>query len=175
MLFKEPYSILAEAANMDLKANTEGAMLEEDITTAINSFDEASHDIIISAEMVPVLRVDESYVVEMDTLYSFMKSNNVKSIAEALNMIAESNNLSEKEVGLLIESTEYFTALVEKAEAKCEKDGDKIAKNSRLAKVKKAIEVPAKLKKDGFPVVKKKSASAKDEGCCGSKEEGCKK
>ena len=35
------------------------------------------------------------------------------------------------------------------------------------------FDLPVKLKKDGFPVVKKKSASAKDEGCCGSKEEGC--
>lgn len=168
MLFKEPYAILAEAAKMDLKANTEGTMLEEDITSALDSFDEASYDIHISGEMVPVLTVDNKYVVEMESLHTFMRSNNITSVTEALNSISESNGLQEKQVGLLIESSDYFTSILEKAKCK-----DANTKNKLLGKVKKAVELPAKLKKDGFPVVKKKSC--KEEGCKkeGCEEEGC--
>ena len=44
-----------------------------------------------------------------------------------------------------------------------------------LDKIKKSTDITDKLKKNGYPVKKKKSVKAKDEACGDSKAEACKK
>ena len=173
MFIKDPYSLLAEAASMDLSVNTSVALTESQVNTIMESFDEVSEDVVYTAEMVSVVQVGGDYLVEMNALYPYMQSNNITSVAEALNNVAKVNGLQEKSVGLLIESDDKTKSLIEAANKKCGK-----AKEKALDKIKKATKIPAKLKKEGFPVKKKKSkGSAKDEACAkeGCKSEGCKK
>lgn len=173
MFIKDPYSLLAEAASMDLSVNTSVALTESQVNTIMESFDEVSEDVVYTAEMVSVVQVGGDYLVEMNALYPYMKSNNITSVAEALNNVAAVNGLQEKAVGLLIESDDRTAEMIQEA---CKK-GCK-AKEKALDKIKKATKIPAKLKKEGFPVKKKKSkGSAKDEACAkeGCKSEGCKK
>lgn len=162
MFIKDPYSLLAEAASMDLSANTSVALTESQVNTIMESFDEVNEDVVYTAEMVSVVQVGGDYLVEMNALYPYMQSNNITSVAEALNNVAKVNGLQEKSVGLLIESDDKTKSLIEAANKK----GGK-AKEKALDKIKKATKIPAKLKKEGFPVKKKKSkGSAKDE--CGA-------
>ena len=173
MFIKDPYSLLAEAASMDLSVNTSVALTESQVNTIMESFDEVSEDVVYTAEMVSVIKVGDDYLTEMNTLYPYMKSNNITSVAEALNNVAAVNGLQEKAVGLLIESDDRTAEMIQEA---CKKGGK--AKEKALDKIKKATKIPAKLKKEGFPVKKKKGKeSAKDEACAkeGCKSEGCKK
>lgn len=173
MFIKDPYSLLAEAASMDLSVNTSVALTESQVNTIMESFDEVSEDVVYTAEMVSVVQVGGDYLVEMNALYPYMQSNNITSVAEALNDIAKVNGLQEKAVGLLIESDDRTAEMIQEA---CKKGGK--AKEKALDKIKKATKIPAKLKKEGFPIKKKKSkGSAKDEACTkeGCKSEGCKK
>lgn len=173
MFIKDPYSLLAEAASMDLSVNTSVALTESQVNTIMESFDEVNEDVVYTAEMVSVVQVGGDYLVEMNALYPYMQSNNITSVAEALNNVAKVNGLQEKSVGLLIESDDKTKSLIEAANKKCGK-----AKEKALDKIKKATKIPAKLKKEGFPVKKKKGKeSAKDEACAkeGCKNEGCKK
>ena len=173
MFIKDPYSLLAEAASMDLSVNTSVALTESQVNTIMESFDEVSEDVVYTAEMVSVVKVGGDYLVEMNALYPYMQSNNITSVAEALNNVAAVNGLQEKAVGLLIESDDRTAEMIQEA---CKKGGK--AKEKALDKIKKATKIPAKLKKEGFPVKKKKGKeSAKDEACAkeGCKSEGCKK
>ena len=173
MFIKDPYSLLAEAASMDLSVNTSVALTESQVNTIMESFDEVSEDVVYTAEMVSVVKVGGDYLIEMNALYPYMKSNNITSVAEALNNVAAVNGLQEKAVGLLIESDDRTAEMIQEA---CKKGGK--AKEKALDKIKKATKIPAKLKKEGFPVKKKKGKeSAKDEACAkeGCKSEGCKK
>ena len=167
MFIKDPYSLLAEAASMDLSVNTSVALTESQVNTIMESFDEVSEDVVYTAEMVSVVQVGGDYLVEMNALYPYMKSNNITSVAEALNNVAAVNGLQEKAVGLLIESDDRTAEMIQEA---CKKGGK--AKEKALDRIKKGTEIPAKLKKEGFPVKKKKSKTAKDEACA---KEGCTK
>ena len=173
MFIKDPYSLLAEAAELDLSINTAAALTESQVNTIMESFDEVDEDVVYTAEMVSVIKVGDDYLTEMNTLYPYMKSNNITSVAEALNNVAAVNGLQEKAVGLLIESDDRTAEMIQEA---CKKGGK--AKEKALDKIKKATKIPAKLKKEGFTVKKKKGKeSAKDEACAkeGCKSEGCKK
>ena len=152
MFIRNPYDLLLEAAGDDLTANTEGCITENAIHESLNSIEEVDEDIVIAPNMVPVIRVSESYLVEMQAIASFMKSNGITSTEKALDAVAEANNLMPKEVGLLIESDDYVDNMLEKANCKPKK-----AKNKVLDKVRKATKLTDKLKKDGYTVKKKKA------------------
>lgn len=174
MKIDNPFNLLLEAAASDISANTEGNITESAILKRINSIEECSRHIVIGAEAVPVFNVDECYLVEMNSIAGYMKSTGIKSIMEALDNICEANNLEPYSVGLLVESDDEIRSMLEKANAKCKKDGNKKAKNAMLDKIKKSTDITDKLKKNGYPVKKKKSGSPKDE-CGDSKIEACKK
>ena len=156
MFIKDPYSLLVEAAENDLSVNTSMALTESQVNSIMESFDEVSEDVVYTAEMVSVIKVGDDYLTEMNALYPYMKSNGITSVAEALNNVAAVNGLQEKAVGLLIESDERTSEMLDEA---CKK-GSK-AKEKALDKIKKATKIPAKLKKEGFPVKKKKADKKK--------------
>lgn len=157
MKIDNPFNLLSEAAIGDIQANTEGAITEAQIMSRINSIEELEESVVITAEMVPVISVAEDYLVEMNSIAGYMQSNGITTIAEALDNVASVNGLNKFDVGLLIESDDYIRTMMEKADEKCKKDGDKKAKNKILDKIKKSTDVTEKLKKAGYKVKKKKS------------------
>lgn len=159
MFIRDTYSLLAEAAAMDLETNTSSALTESQIDSIMESIEEVSEDIVYTAEMVSVIKVGDDYLTEMNALYPYMTSNGITSVAEALNNVAKVNGLQEKAVGLLIESDKQIKDMINKATEKGSK-----AKEKALDKVKKATKLPEKLKKQGFPV-KKKKCKNNNEGC----------
>lgn len=165
MHLKSPYELLAESTAADLAANTEGYITESEVRARMSSIEELSESIVFGPEMVPVFGIDEGYYTDINSIAPFMKSYNIKTVAEALDRVAQANNLPEKSVGLMIESDDYINTLLEKAEAAKATKG-KNAANKLLNKAKALTDVPKDLIKKGFPVKKKKSdkpASAKDE------------
>lgn len=157
MFAKSALSLLAEAADMDMKSNTIGVLTEGQIKSTMASFEEVSEDIIITAEMVSVIKVDNDYLVEINNLLPFMKSNDIISVGEALDQVSTVNGLPKKTVGLLVESDDYVNCLIEKADKNFKKTKNKKAKNKVLEKISKTTELSDKLKKQGYKVKKKKS------------------
>ena len=100
MKIDNPFNLLLEAAQTDIVTNTEGAITESAIINRFNSIKECSKSIVIAAEAVPVFNVDECYLVEMNSLAGYMKSNRIKSVETALDRICEANNLEPFSVGL---------------------------------------------------------------------------
>ena len=153
---KDSYSLLAEAASVELGVSTESHIKESEIKSRIRSLDEASEEIIYGPESVAVVMVDESYMTDIDQLHPFMKSNGITSIAEALEQVAEAHGLPSRSVGLLVESEDAMYAMMEAAKKK-----DKKKRINILGKLDKGSSLAEKLKKSGFPVKKKKSTKKK--------------
>lgn len=161
---KDPISLLLECSEADLLRDTKSAIKESTIVSNYNKIEELSESVVYTPEMVTIVKIGNEYYTEMNFLQPYMKSNGIKSIAEALNDVAISNNLAPKSVGLLIESKESVTDKIK--DAINSKNTKK--KNAALDKTKKAEELVDKLKGDGFKVKTKK-----DEGCnSSSKKEG---
>lgn len=161
---KDPISLLLECSEADLLRDTKSAIKESTIVSSYNKIEELSESVVYTPEMVTIVKIGNEYYTEMNFLQPYMKSNGIKSIAEALNDVAVSNNLAPKSVGLLIESKESVTDKIKDAI----KSNNTKKKNAALDKTKKAEELVDKLKGDGFKVKTKK-----DEGCNpSSKKEG---
>ena len=101
---------------------------------------------------VPVVNIQGEYFTEMNFLHPYMKSAKIKSIAEALNNVAEANGLPVGAVGLLIESGSNVSECINKA---IESANPKKEKNV-LDKIGKSIDISDKLKSKGINVKKKK-------------------
>lgn len=160
MFAKDTLTLLAEAANLDMSNDTESAITEGQIKSVMESIEEVSEEVVITAEMVSVIAVGEDYLVEINNLLPFMKSAEIKSVGEALDAVSRVNGLPDKSVGLLIESDDFID---EKCEAaKCKKD--KKSKNKILDKINKSVGLSDKLKKQGY-TVKKKKCKGKSKKC----------
>ena len=170
---KDSLSLLIEAANNDLNANTRETINESAIRASYSHIEEAEYEFTYGAEMVPVIKMNDKYYTEMNFLHPFMKSNNIKTITEALDEVARANRLPVKSVGLLIEAENTVDANI----AKAIESGNCKKKESALAKVSKAIGIADKLKKNGYDVKKKKPTKCPECGqincSCTSKKENC--
>ena len=152
---KDITSLLIECAGNDIKTDTRKSIRESVLKTQYASIKEATQTVVYSAEMVPVIQLPEGVFTEMSFLHPFMKTNNIKSITTALNIVAEANKLPHGGVGLMIESKEAINKKINDAKAKGAKAEEK-AKET----VDKANKVVEKLKDKGIPVITKK------EQCC---------
>jgi hypothetical protein len=159
MLFKDPITLLAECAAADIGRSTETAVTESQIISTYASIEEASEEVIYAPEMVPVVKVGNDFLTEMQYLAPYIQNNGISSVAEALDNIAEANNLPPKSVGLLVESQECVTKMIDEA-----LDKSKVAGSKVLGKIKKGEGLIDKLTKGGYKVKKKKSVK-EGKGC----------
>lgn len=147
---KDSFSILAECAAIDLP-DTRRVVRESEVRSDYDNIEEASVGYTVTAEMVPVIQIENAYYTEAQFMAPFMRDAEIKSIAEALDVIAEANGLPVKGVGLLIESKCGVTEMIEKA---CQKESAK-AKDAVMNKIGKATDLAKTLKDKGYPVKRK--------------------
>lgn len=154
---KDPLSLLIETAETDIRQNTAGALRESTVRSNYASIESISESITYDPRIVPVINVNGEYFTEMNFLYPFMKSNNIKSISEALETIAEANNIDE--IGILIESNGSVQEMISDAIKNGNKkmldkidDATNRVKNlTRGKKGKKGIKVKRKADKKPCP------------------------
>lgn len=150
---KDSLSLLIEASAMDLKNDTSTIVRESAVRSGYNKIESVYSDVVYTPEMVTIVNVDGEYFTEMNFLHPYMKTNNIKSITEALNNIATANGLLEGSVGLLIESDEEVNDTIDKAI----ESGNVNKKENVFTKIGKAINLTNKLKDSGIKVKKKKN------------------
>ena len=156
MTYKDSLTLLAEAADFDIANSAETAINESSILSTYEDIDEINEEVSYPAEMVPVVGIDGEAFTEMQYLAPFMTNNDITSVEEALDILAEVNNLPAKGVGLLVESQECVTDKINEALGKSKK-----AHKNILDKIARGEKLTGKLKKDGYKVKKKKSSKHK--------------
>lgn len=149
---KDSLSLLIEASEVDLRRNTRRAISESVVRSGYDRIEEVAEPVYYGPEIVPVVNIQGEYFTEMNFLHPYMKSAKIKSIAEALNNVAEANGLPVGAVGLLIESGSNVSECIDKA---IESANPKKEKNV-LDKIGKSIDISDKLKSKGINVKKKK-------------------
>lgn len=147
---KDSFSILAECAAIDLP-DTRRVVRESEVRNEYENIEEASINYAATAEMVPVVQIENAYYTEAQFMAPFMRDAEIRSMVEALDIIAEANNLPKKSVGLLIESNCAVSEMIEKA---CQKESTK-AKDVVMNKIGKATDLAKNLKSKGYPVKRK--------------------
>ena len=160
----DPFNVLVEAANNDIMTDTKMAIRESEIVSRYTDIEELAEPIMITAEMVTVVNVNGEFFTEMQFLAPYMKCNKIKSVAEAITNVCEANNLPNGSIGLLVESQECVTDVIEKALDKGPK-----AKKKALEKVGKVENLIDKIKSKGIKVKKKSKKCPK----CGKEECVC--
>ena len=151
MLIKSTTDIIKEAAAVE-EYNVSDIVSDE----LRASFEECVKDMPIVAkeavaytsEMVPVFMNESNYFVEMDNVYKFMRSAEVTDIKEAMEKIAEANEIKLEDMSLVIESEEYMNSVLENA-IEQSKAGDKtLLENCELA-----VKLINMLESEGIKVV----------------------
>ena len=147
---KDSFSILAECAAIDLP-DTRRVVRESEVRSDYENIEEATSVYKATAEMVPVVQIGNEFFTEAQFMAPFMRDAEIRSMAEALDLVAEANGLDAKSVGLLIESNCAVSSMIEKA---CQKESSKI-KDGVMNKIDKATSLAKDLKAKGYPVKRK--------------------
>ena len=101
-----------------------------------------------NCNMIPVFQTEAGYFVEMDNVVKYMNSFEIKEIKEAMENIAEVNEIRLENMSLVIESKDYMDSIIESAIAQS-KAGDK----TLLENCEKAIKLIDILESEGINVV----------------------
>lgn len=108
----------------------------------------AKEAVAYNCNMVPVFQNESAYFVEMDNVFKYMRSFEITDIKEAMENIAEANDISIRDMSLVIESEEYMNSVIESAITQS-KAGDKtLLENCELT-----IKLIGMLESEGIKVV----------------------
>ena len=164
MFNKNAFEIISEASKCD-SFNT-NSIFTDDVTTEfedlfVNLAEVDEDEIIYPLDSIPVLQCasckEAAYFVEMDILGKFMSSNGVEDIAEAMQMIADHNEISLDEMAVLVESEDVALELLEEAKKSKKKIGD----HKKLTDISNTTNILKLVKTKGIKVAKKKSKKRK--------------
>ena len=160
MDFKSNIGLLAEAAINSMKINTQQDL---DINTVIESYsvipDTEEMVVTEASDVVITKTMNGDYYVELANLAPFMKDSGITDIAEAMSLVAESNDLLLSDLTLCIESQAEVDSFLEAAKKKSKKTGDSKYIKNAVKKVDMNNKAAAKLMKSGIKVAKKRSSS----------------
>lgn len=101
-----------------------------------------------NCKMVPVFQHESTYFVELDNVAKYMNSFEITDIKEAMENIAEANDISLDDMSLVIESKDYMDSIIKSAIAQS-KAGDK----SLLENCEVSIKLINLLESEGINVV----------------------
>lgn len=152
----DPMKILIEACQSDISASDDLRVsdAEEELNEEYYNIEEVEDEPTYTESMIPVFATKNSmYLVESDMLGKYMDCASIYDPKEAIEKIAESNNIDAKDIAVLVESDDYANEIIQ--EAKATKSKKTINKAVSTSKFLKAF----KLK--GIKVVKKKTKKSK--------------
>lgn len=158
---KTALQLMMESCKSECGATKTEIEVDEDfdeLEDEVESCKEYAGDIEYAADYVPVLALESDgipmYAVELDTLNKYMESAEIDDIREALENVAECNNLSMGDMYLMIEDGDTISEAIQEA-----KSSKKIS--SKKIKSSAGLEFFKDLKNKKVKVIKKKSKSKK--------------
>lgn len=151
MLMKSCTDIIKEAASAE-EFNVSDLVSDElraNYTECIGNMIIIPKEVVAyNCNMVPVFQNESKYFVEMDNVFKYMNSFEIKDIKEAMENIAEANQIDLEDMSLVIETREYMDSVIESAIAQS-KAGDKtLLENCELS-----VKLINMLKSEGINVV----------------------
>ena len=160
MNIKSSLQIISEMAAADSSLNIETNYTYDTVRETYNLIPEADEPMVTEAADVIINRTrNGEYFVEMNNLVSFMFDSGIKEISEALDLVAVSNGLRPRQVGLCIESQQRIDSVLEAAKKQSKAKNDPRIMKRAADKVNKNNAVAAKLLNKGYKVVKKNKRS----------------
>lgn len=151
MLMKTGLEIIKEAAKSEGFEITslENTELKSQYSDCINDIPVIQKRLVgYRAEMVPVFKNESSYFVEMDNVLKYMNTWEISDVKEAVENIADVNDIPSSQISLVIETKEYMDSVIESA-ITMSKNGDK----SLLEDCELSIKLINLLKQEGINVV----------------------
>lgn len=151
------FDIISEASISDF-SNISEIDVAESILNLHDSIEELEENVIYTAEMIPVVKVNESIVVDYFDLNRLMESNNIHDEEDAIKLIAEHYNILDHNISILIESEEAFSSNVSILLEKIKREKDPIVKDKlkkRLDSINNKIKTLSK--NSNINLVKKKN------------------
>lgn len=141
-------SLLEECAATDMGECTENELSKNNILDTYRDITvEVPEDVVYSAETIPVIKIEDDYVVESHFLVPFMRTNGITSIKEALDQLTDANELDTK-VGLLVDPIDVVANAADTASV----TDDKILND--LTQTNMTLST---LKNEGYTILRKKS------------------
>ena len=160
MNFKSNISLLAEAAAHEAANNVQQNYDIDTIIEAYNTIPESDEAVVTEASDVLVTRtLNNDYYVELANLAPFMKDSGITDIKDAMQLVAEANDIYLSDLTLCIESQDEVNSFLEAAKKKSKETGDSKYVKSAMKKVDKNNKAAASLMKHGVKVAKKRSSS----------------
>lgn len=171
ILMKNKLDIMIESANIEESSILSSNVGDVDLEFALEAVMTISSDMEYPIHSIPIL-VQESeyggqiYLVEYDMLAKILESyDDFENEREAMEALAEANEIDYNDLYLVIESQEYFEDIVNEAKAK----GGSNLKAKKVNNVVKSIE---DLKKQGIKIAKKGKPKKKSKKKSKSKKKG---
>lgn len=128
-----------------------------DFDTTYKELNELPDDLFYEDASIPLYQASKDmYVVEADMLDKFMTSNKINNPVMAIAQLAEANNISADNIGVLFESSDSASDIIEEA-----KQTKSHSKKKKLDLIKKSSDFLKNLKNKGIKVFKKKSSKKK--------------
>ena len=141
-------SLLEECMATDMGECTENELSKHNILDIYKDITvEVPEDVVYSAEAIPVLKIEDDFVIESHFLAPFMISNGITSIKEALDALTDANELDTK-VGLLVDPVDVVANAADTASV----TDDKILND--LTQTNMTLST---LKNEGYVILRKKS------------------
>ena len=175
MDIKSNFAILTEMASIDNSINTRSKVELDAVKEAYETIPTAESYVVTEAADVIVNNINGSYYVEMVNLSPFMQDAGLTSIAKALDLVAEANNMEPKSIGLVVESQGMINAILANADAKSKSTGNHKIRENAITKVQKDVAIVNKLLNEGYKVAKKGDKDKGNKVCknCGKAECKC--
>lgn len=124
----------SEGCSQKTEAEVDGDF--DELEDEVESCKEYSKDIYYGADYVPVLALESDgipiYAVELDNLSKYMESAEIDDMREALENVAECNNLSMGDVYLMIEDGDTISEAIQEAKSSKRISSKKIKSSAGL-------------------------------------------
>lgn len=158
-MIKNTFELISEAAKSEDSEYLDADLddIESDLDDVYDDIEELDDEEYLNYDeaCVPILQQSEDrYLLEMDVLAKYMKSNEIVDFAEAISNLCEYNNIAVEDTYVVVESADSIYELLDEA---------KRTKNSKKAKALagSTAEILGLMKTKGIKVVKKKSKKRK--------------
>ena len=150
--------VMTEASQCDtLNFDTcTDAEVDNSFNDLFSDIDEFGEDLIFNIEAVHGWQSGDKFLIESDSLFKFMESNDL-ALEEAYDAVIEHYNLDESKTFLVIESKEFYKEILTEAK-KAKRPRDK---EEGLGKMQSVFDYFGKAKKKGIKLITKKKKGKK--------------
>ncbi len=139
---------------------------EKEFNNAINSIGELQESLIFTADMVPVIKHENNFYIDLGDVYRIMECSNEECEDDEFDVVSsiidanDDEGMTLENTFIVVESKEHMMKIVSEAKAAV-KSKSGINKKTGKAKLTAAADVFKNMKNKGLKLIKKKAKKKK--------------